>query len=137
MDISLELTDPPYHFVATGLAGVEVRIDASPTIGGTGDGVRPMELLLMGIAGCSAIDVVHILRKQRLEVPSLSVRVHGEREPDAVPAVFTEIRLDFTFGAELPEAKVRRAIELSLEKYCSAAAMLRKTARIDYTLTME
>ncbi len=105
---------------AAGSGASVVMVDGSP---GNDQGVRPMEMLLMGIGGCSSIDVVSMLEKSRQQVDDCRVEVTAERA-DAVPAVFTSIHLHFVVsGRNLKENHVKRAIELSTEKYCSASIM--------------
>jgi putative redox protein len=117
-------------FVAESGSGHAVVVDASPEVGGRNLGARPMELVLMGLGACSAIDVMHILRKGRQPVTDCVVDLDGERAP-ADPKVFTRIRLHYVVtGRALDAAQVQRAITLSKEKYCSATAMLAKTAEI-------
>ena len=96
-------------------------------------GVSPMELLLVGVAGCTAIDVVHILKKMRQPLKDLKVKVRGKRAEDH-PKVYTEIEIEYLlWGADLSQKSVEQAIELSEEKYCSASAMMRQSAVIKST----
>ncbi len=95
-----------------------------------------MQLVAMGLGGCSAMDVVTILNKQRQQIESLSIQIDAERATDQVPAVFTDIHLHYALGGNLDAEKVRRAIDLSLEKYCSVSRMLEKTARITYSFSV-
>lgn len=136
MEINLTRLDQDYHFAATGASGVAVHMDANPEIGGHNMGARPMEMLLMGLGGCSAIDVIMILKKQRLEATTFDIKVTADREPVNEHTEFRNINLHFILGGNLPEDKVRRAIELSLEKYCSVAMVLYKTSTINYTLEL-
>jgi putative redox protein len=120
------------HFVAeTGNGGV-VAIDGAPAIGGQGLGARPMELLLSALGGCAGIDVVGILAKQRQELDDLTVTVEGERGAGE-PSVFTRIHVHFSATGQVDEAALRRAVELSMEKYCSVARVIERTAEITYT----
>jgi putative redox protein len=113
-------------------SGHHVTIDGPPEHGGRDLGVRPMELMLLGLAACSAFDVVHILRRGRHEVAGCEVETDAQRA-ETEPKVFTAIHLRYTVrGAGLKESSVRRAVELSAEKYCSASVMLAKTARITH-----
>lgn len=124
-------------FLGEAGSGHTVVMDGSPEYGGRNIGIRPMELLLVGLAGCTAFDVVNILRKGRENVADCIVEVSATRA-DEDPKVFTAIHLDYTVkGKGLAEAKVKRAIELSKEKYCSASIMLGKTAEITYAWTVE
>ena len=91
-----------------------------------------MELLLMGIAGCSSIDIVMILEKMHQPLEDLEIIVDGTRAEDQIPKVFTAIHLKFIFTGALKDNKVKQAIDLSLEKYCSVSKMLEKTATISY-----
>lgn len=135
MRVELQRVDDAFHFEASGKSDVKVHIDGSPEIGGAGAGGRPMELILMGLGGCSAIDVILILKKQRQEIEDLRIVVDGERV-DSTPAVFKTIRMDFQFKGELDREKVKRAIGLSVEKYCSVYAMLAETAEISHTFSI-
>lgn len=99
-------------------------------------GSSPMDLILRGIAGCSSIDVVMILKKQHHELEDLQVEVEGFREEGAIPNVFTKINLNFLLKGDVPPAKAKRAVELSMDKYCSVAKMLEKAAEITYGITL-
>ncbi len=119
-------------FVAESGSGHAVVVDAAPDVGGRNLGARPMELVLMGTGSCSAIDVVHILRKSRQAVSGCVVELEAERAAEE-PKVFTRIRFHYVVtGKGLAPAQVERAIKLSKDKYCSATAMLAKTAAIDF-----
>lgn len=119
-------------FEATNEAGQKVLLDGPADIGGTGAGVRPMQMVLMGLAGCAAIDVLHILNKGRQPIADLELHVEGTRA-DAVPAVFTDIHVRFV-GTGVNEQKLTRAAALSLEKYCSVTRMLAPTVRITHSV---
>ncbi len=119
-------------FVAEGGSGHAVVIDGPPEGGGRNRGLRPMELLLLGLGGCTAYDVVSILRKSRQAVADCVVEITAERASE-VPRVFTRIHVHFIVsGRDLSEAAVARAVSLSAEKYCSASIMLGKTAAISH-----
>jgi putative redox protein len=96
-----------------------------------------MEMLLMGLAGCSAIDVIVILNKQKQVIDDFKIQVRGQREAGAIPAPFKTIHIEYQLKGALDEAKVRRAIDLSMDKYCSATAQLRPTADITWSLVLE
>jgi putative redox protein len=111
-------------FIGTSGSGHAIVIDGPADIGGKNLGVRPMELMLMSVGACSAVDVVHILRKGRHAVDDVQVEVKGERT-DTDPKVFTKIHLHFVVrGKGLAAPTVERAVQLSAEKYCSASIML-------------
>lgn len=133
MKVELDRIGAEFHFSAVGAAGVPVDIDAAESIGGQNAGARPMELLLMGIGSCSAIDVIQILKKQKQELKDISLTIKGMRKEGQIPSVFTKINLHFILKGDLSPKKVKRAIFLSVEKYCSAATMLAKTAEITYS----
>jgi putative redox protein len=96
-----------------------------------------MELLLMGLGGCSAIDVVLILKKARQTVVDFRIEVEGQREVDAIPAPFEKIHIKYFFKGDLKPKKVEDAIRLSMEKYCSATVMLAKSAEITWSYEIE
>lgn len=105
-------------------SGHSVTVDGPESIGGQNKGMRPMELMLMSVGACSTVDVISILQKARQNVTDCKVEVDGDRV-DAVPAVFERIHLNFKVsGNDLDENKVKRAVALSAEKYCSASIML-------------
>ncbi|WP_299252758.1 OsmC family protein [uncultured Cytophaga sp.] len=137
MEIELNLLNNAYHFEAKNEQGNSISIDASPAIGGENKGPRPMELLIMGLGGCSGIDVLSILRKQKIEPEGFRIKLHADREKDAVPSLFTEILVEFIFKGNIDPIKAERAVKLSMDKYCSVAKTLEKTATITYKITME
>ena len=123
-------------FVAETGSGHALIIDGAPRNGGRDLGARPMELVLAGAAACSAFDVVHILRKARQPIADCAVEASAERA-EQPPQVFTRIRLEFVVaGRGLDRAQVERAVALSRDKYCSATAMLAKTAAIETVVTV-
>ena len=123
-------------FKALNAAGKSALIDGPASLGGSDDGVRPMEMILMGLAGCSSFDILHILKKSRQEVKDFDITVQGDRA-DAVPSVFTTIRVHFILTGELSEKHVKRAIDLSMEKYCSVSAMLEKSVKIEHSFEIK
>jgi putative redox protein len=123
---------------STGTAGsgFTLPLDTSKESGGDDQGFRPLELLLVGLAGCTAMDVASILEKKRQNVTGFEVKVNGERAGDH-PKVFTHILVEYIVsGKSLDPAAVERAVELSETKYCSANAMLRKAVVIDHKITI-
>ncbi|KXK53219.1 MAG: OsmC family protein [Chlorobi bacterium] len=136
MPITIERIDNDYHFVARNDTGNEVAMDGSPNIGGHNLGARPMEMLLMALGGCSGIDVVSILRKGRQEVAEFSMEVHGQREPGAEPSLYQTIHIHYRLAGELDAERVRRAIQLSMEKYCSVAKTLEATATLTWSFEL-
>lgn len=119
-------------FLGTSETGHQITMDGPPDFGGRNLGPRPMELLLMGTAGCTSFDVVHILKKSRQAVTACEVDVDADRA-DVEPKVFTRIHFHFIVtGKNLKPEQVERAVNLSAEKYCSASIMLGKTATITH-----
>lgn len=122
--------------VAESGSGHAVVLDGPPDHGGRNIGMRPMEMLLISVGACSSIDVISILQKSRQEVTDCEVKLEADRA-DAVPAVFTKIRMHFIVkGRDLKDSYVRRAVDLSAEKYCSASIMLGK-ADVEISHTYE
>lgn len=133
--VTIELTRQQldYGFAAIDANGHRVLMDTSPETGGNNYGSRPMQLMLMALAGCSAIDVISILQKQRQTVQDYRMVVRGEREQGKEPSLWKQIEVDFYIYGEVEEAKAQRAADLSIEKYCSVAATLRAAgASIQY-----
>ena len=119
-------------FVGESDSGHSVVMDSGPDSGGRDLGVRPMEMLLLGLGGCTSIDVVSILHKSRQQISDCEVRIEAERAAE-VPRVFTSIHVHFIVsGRGLDPVKVARAVELTSTKYCSASLMLEKAAEITH-----
>ncbi len=123
------------QFIGTNEAGATITLAGSPEIGPSDNAVRPMQAVLMSLAGCSAMDVLLILQKGRHTVDSLHIEVEAERA-DAVPAVFTKIHLHYVASGDFPLHKLERAVQLSEEKYCSVSHMLRHTVAITSSCTL-
>jgi len=136
MEVVLNRIDQDFHFQAMGSSPVPVHIDAAEGIGGHNAGARPMELLLMGLGGCTAIDVILILKKQRQQVEDFQIRISGTREKieGTEKTPFRAINIQFELKGEISGPKALKAIELSMEKYCSATAQLEPSSNITYSL---
>ncbi|OYV27254.1 MAG: peroxiredoxin [Halothiobacillus sp. 20-54-6] len=120
-------------FMAESDSGHGIMLDGSPDIGGRNLGVRPMEMVLMGLGGCTAIDVMVILGKQRQPVEDCWIELEADRAAVAAPKVFTKIHLHYVVkGTGLDPKQVERAVKLSAEKYCSVSAMLKDSVAISY-----
>ena len=131
--IELSRVSGDYGFEATDEYGHTIKMDSSPESGGLNYGVRPMQMLLMGLAGCSAIDVIAILKKQRQEVRDYKMIVNGDREPNKEPSLWKEINIEFHLYGNIDTDKAQKAADLSIGKYCSVAATLVKAgAEIKY-----
>jgi putative redox protein len=125
MDEALVRWTRKRQFVSTDGAGHSVVMDAKPEYRGEGSGIRPMELLLHGLAGCTGMDVISILEKKRQDVRGIEIRVTGHQRTDQYPKIYTRIEVEYVvegFGVK-PDA-VARAVELSEEKYCTVKGML-------------
>jgi putative redox protein len=131
--IELKRLNDAFHFEAANENGNRVHIDASPDIGGTNQGMRPMQMLLAAMGGCSSIDIVNILKKQKQDLKDIQVTITGEREKDAVPSLFTEVHAHFKLFGKLDKDKAEKAVTLSVDKYCSVAKTLEKTAKVTYS----
>ena len=122
--IELARVNGEYGFEATDENGHVVKMDSSPEGGGQNYGVRPMQMLLMGLGGCSAIDVLMILKKQRQDVRDYKMIIKGDREVGKEPSLWKTITIEFHLYGDVDEDKAKKAVELSLNKYCSVAATL-------------
>ena len=116
--------------------GATLQMDASPEIGGDNKGLRPMQLLLASVGGCSSIDILIILKKQKQTVTNFEVEVDGETENVEEYSLFKDICLHFKMEGTIERSKAEKAIQLSLNKYCSISKTLERTAKITYKITI-
>ncbi|MFC3200189.1 OsmC family protein [Parapedobacter deserti] len=124
MKISLKRVNEAVHFEGSSdTTDIKIHIDGSPDIGGKGLGARPMELVLMALGSCSALDLVNILKKQRQQIDEFSIDVEGQRR-EATPNIFTDIHLSFFLKGVIEPTKAEKAAELAVKKYCSVHDML-------------
>ena len=124
------------NFEAINSDGSVAMIDGPPSLGGENKGVRPMEMVLMGLAGCSSMDLLLILGKQRQNPEDIDVTVKGTRV-DEVPAVYSDIHMHFEVSGEVSEKKLQKAADLSVEKYCSVVKMLSPTVNITHSVSLK
>jgi putative redox protein len=124
--VELERVNGAFGFEARDANGHSVKIDTSPETGGENFGVRPMQLLLMGLGGCSGIDILSILKKQRQNVTDFRMRLEGEREPGKDPSLWKNIDLVFELKGQIDKDKAEKAVALSMEKYCSVSETLKR-----------
>lgn len=126
--VKIELTrvTGDFGFEAKDASGHVVKLDSNPESGGVNFGVRPMQLLLMGLGGCSGIDIVSILKKQRQTVEGFDMKIEGEREAGAEPSLWKEVNIVFELKGNIDIDKARRACALSMDKYCSVAETIRR-----------
>jgi putative redox protein len=123
--IEVDRTTGDFGFEALDSTGHKVKIDTSPETGGTDFGVRPMQMLLMALGGCSGIDIVSILKKQRQSLDSFHMEIEGERDEKPGATIWTKVHVVFVLKGAIEPDKAKKACELSIEKYCSVAATLR------------
>ncbi len=131
--IEINRIDQDFRMEAVNEKGNAIVMDAGAVDGGHDSGMRPMQLLLAAMGGCSAIDLIGILRKQREPLNDLKITVTGEREKGVVPALYTEVHAHFKLFGDINQEKAARAVQLSVEKYCSVAKTLEKRATITYS----
>jgi putative redox protein len=124
--IEVKRVNDDFGFEAKDAKGHIVRIDTSFETGGTNFGVRPMQMLLMALGGCSGIDIVSILKKQRQTVQGFNMEINGEREQGPDATLWKSVHIAFVLKGNIDEDKAKKACTLSMEKYCSVAATLRK-----------
>ena len=134
MRVSLRYRGEGAAFDAETEGGQRLVLDGSPNLGGQGLGARPMEMVLFGLAGCAGMDVLHIIRKGRRELSHAFIEVDAQRA-DAVPAIFERVHLSFDLSGEgLSQEVAERAVNLSIERYCSVAQMLQPHVEITTTV---
>ena len=132
MNVSLERINKDYLFQVSNSDGKSVLLDNKSKSFGEIKGISPMELLLMGIAGCSSIDIIAILDKQKINPISLKMDVKGHRHENQVPALFYQIDINIYLEGSFSPEKAKRAAKLSFEKYCSVSKTLESTAKINH-----
>ncbi len=126
-----------FRLVAKNEKGVSVRFDASPEFGGEETALTPMETVLASLAACSSYDVLIILKKKRQLVTGFSVEANAERREDPPPKIFTKIHLHYIIKGNVTQEAAKRAIDLSMETYCSVGAMLKAVAPITYSFEIK
>jgi putative redox protein len=127
MIIEINRVEGDFGFEAKDINNHTLRLDTSIETGGTNFGVRPMQSLLMGLGGCSGIDIVSILLKQRLTIEAFSIKINGRRERDKIPSLWESIHIIFELTGNIEQEKAERACDLSINKYCSVAETLRRS----------
>ncbi|HUF09645.1 MAG TPA: OsmC family protein [Rhodothermales bacterium] len=136
MRIHVKREGAPFHFVATGARDHQVHMDEPPEKGGTGQGASPMQMLIMAMGGCSGIDIVMILEKQRQTIDSFEMEIDAERPPGVVGAPYHKVHAHYILTGEIDPAKARRAVQLSVDKYCGVSNTLRPTAEITASVSV-
>jgi putative redox protein len=137
MRIELKRLDDAFNFEAVSETGNIALMDAGENIGGQNKGVRPMQMLIMGVGGCSAIDIVMILKKQKQVIESFDITIDAEREQAKEPALWETIQIHFKLKGQIEIEKAERAVKLSMEKYCSVSKTLELAgAKITYKVSV-
>lgn len=126
IEINVNRVQGDFGFEAVEANGHTIKMDTSPESGGVNFGIRPMQVLLMGMGGCSGIDIVMILKKQRQVIDNFSMKIEGERETGQEPLLWEHVKIVFELTGDIDVDKAQRACELSMNKYCSVAETLRR-----------
>ncbi|MEQ9309743.1 MAG: OsmC family protein [Balneolaceae bacterium] len=138
MKVDVNWLSKDLHMEAGNEEGGKIRMDGNTSIGGLEGGLSPFQLLLAGIGGCSAVDVISILEKQKQELNSLRVEVDADKQKvDGSYSEFKSIHMHFILSGNLDEKKVQRALDLSITKYCSVSKALEKGSEISYDFSIE
>lgn len=133
MNINLIRKSGKFNFEAVNESGFTVELDAKAAIGGEGKGFRPMEMLLVGLGGCSGIDMVNVLTKQKEPLEDIKIAINATRKDEEMPPIFDEIEIHFDLSGDLNPAKVERALAMTFDKYCSVSNILGRSAKINFT----
>jgi putative redox protein len=136
MEINLIRKSGKFNFEAENDNGFTVELDAKPAIGGEGKGFRPMEMLLVGLGGCSGIDVVNVLTKQKEPLSDIKINIKATRKDEEMPPIFDVVDIHFTLFGDLSVQKVERALQMTFDKYCSVSNILGRSATINFTYTI-
>ena len=133
MNINLIRKSGKFNFEAENENGFTVELDAKAAIGGEGKGFRPMEMLLVGLGGCSGIDIVNVLTKQKEPLDDIKIVINATRKEEELPPIFHEIDIHFDLYGNLSQTKVERALAMTFDKYCSVSNILGRSAKINFT----
>lgn len=137
MEINLIRKNDKFNFEAESASGQTVELDANPAIGGEGKGFRPMEMLLVGLGGCSGIDMVNVLTKQKEPLDDIKINIKATRKDEEMPPVFDVIDIHFDLKGDLNVQKVERALALTFDKYCSVSNILGRSATINFSYAIQ
>jgi len=136
MEINLVRKNDKFNFEAENSVGQTVELDANPAIGGEGKGFRPMEMLLVGLGGCSGIDMINVLTKQKEQLDDVKIKITATRKEEEVPSIFDVINIHFDLYGQLSIQKVERALDLTFDKYCSVSNILGRSSTINFSYTI-
>ena len=131
--VTLHRIDDAFHLEATNAVGVKLHMDGNPEIGGHNLAFRPLETMIASLGGCSSMDIIMILKKQKQQIDAYDVEIEYERDQKLEPALITKIHIKYIVKGKVDEDKLKKAIDLSLDKYCTVSKMLEKTAKITYS----
>lgn len=131
--VTLHRLDNDFLLEAKNVVGSTIKMDGNPEIGGHNLGMRPLETMIASLGGCSSMDVIMILKKQKQQIDSYDVEIEYERDQNLEPALITKIHIKYIVKGNVDEDKLDRAIKLSLDKYCTVSKMLEKTATITFS----
>jgi len=133
MEINLIRKNDKFNFEAVNSVGQIVELDANPAIGGEGKGFRPMEMLLVGLGGCSGIDMVNVLTKQKEPLEDIKIKINATRKDQEMPPIFDVINIHFDLYGDLNVQKIERALDLTFDKYCSVSNIIGRSATIKFS----
>jgi putative redox protein len=136
VEVSLKRVSGLFHLETKNLFGQKISTDGAPSIGGTGKGLRPMELVLSALGSCSAVDVILILKKQRQKLEDIQIHIQANRVKVGKVSEYRDIHLHFYLFGDIKPKKAEQALMLSLEEYCSVAHLLRHTTNITYAFSI-
>jgi putative redox protein len=126
MTLHVELAPDGSHTIGTDAAGNSVNMYLPEVAGGTATGIRPMQMLVLGVGGCTAVDVLMLLRKQRQQIEGLRIEMEAGRAPAVEPSLWEKLHLIYIFKGNIQPERAHKAIEMSIQKYCSASETLRR-----------
>ncbi|RZK44161.1 MAG: OsmC family peroxiredoxin [Pedobacter sp.] len=136
MEINLIRKSGKFNFEASNESGFTVELDAKQAIGGEGKGFRPMEMLLVGLGGCSGIDMANMLTKQKEPLDDVKINIKATRKEEEMPPIFDVIDIHFDLFGDLNIGKVERALQMTFDKYCSVANILNRSAKLNFNYTI-
>lgn len=137
MKVEVKRINTAYGLAATNESGETVQMDGSKGIGGHEAAFRPMQMLLAALGGCSSIDVISLMNKQREPLKALDVTIEATRQQDVVPSLFESIHVHYVFYGDVSEQKAKKAVKLSMDTYCSVAKTLEKAAPISWSFEVK
>ena len=135
MKINIKRIDNAYKLEATNERGNTIHTDGGPAIGGSNSAFRPMEMLLVSLAGCTAIDVISIMKKQKQTIDDFQMEIEGEKV-NGIPSPFKKVDVHFILKGQIKESRLEKAMQLTKDKYCSVLHTLRKDLDVNFRFTL-